>query len=190
MDLFSGCKFVNKAELNWFKSHRYSASIALCVPLVTVLSRCVRSLSVVCSVVQSVVEWNLIWPVVLSILRWTCFKEMNHSRTERTKCLHSLANMLFLSAVVLVLFARESSCVLTGKHQQRLQAQSNQGLPNYQELNLGFEQIKYSVADVSNEYNSTAKHHARGMGHLYFITKAFMNVIFPGELYPEGRLLI
>ncbi|XP_046660141.1 prominin-like protein isoform X2 [Homalodisca vitripennis] len=111
---------------------------------------------------------------------------MNHSRTERTKCLHSLANMLFLSAVVLVLFARESSCVLTGKHQQRLQAQSNQGLPNYQELNLGFEQIKYSVADVSNEYNSTAKHHARGMGHLYFITKAFMNVIFPGELYPEG----
>lgn len=92
----------------------------------------------------------------------------------------SFSNMLFLSAV-LVLIIKESSCVVTGKHQQSIQPP-----PNYQELNLGFEQIKYSAAAVSNEYNSSIKHHAPGMNHLYFITKAFMNLIFPGELYPEG----
>lgn len=98
---------------------------------------------------------------------------------NRTKTLFS--NMLFLSAVLVVIFMKESSCVVTGKHQQSIQPP-----PNYQELNLGFEQIKYSAAAVSNEYNSSTKHHAPGMTHLYFITKAFMNLIFPGELYPEG----
>ncbi|XP_054282526.1 prominin-like protein isoform X2 [Macrosteles quadrilineatus] len=104
--------------------------------------------------------------------------------------------MLIVSAVICVILVRESSCVVSRKQQQRLlqlaQKQnynvptSNPNVPSYQELNLPFEQIKYSVADVSNDYNSTTKHYPRGMGHLYFITKTFMNIIFPGELYPEG----
>lgn len=113
---------------------------------------------------------------------------MYTSRTDRSGFLR----FLFVSAVVFVIFVQESLCVVPSKQQQRLlqlaQKQNyNPSVPSFQELNLPFEQIKYSVADISNDYNSTTKHRSRGMGHLYFITKTFMNIIFPGELYPEGR---
>jgi len=122
----------------------------------------------------------LVWCGVLS------FEEMNLKELKRTKCSQHLFNMFFCSAIVLVLFVQDCSGEFSGTLQHRLQAAANPDPPKYQELNLPFEQIKYSVADVVYDYNSTAKHHARGMGHLYFITKTFMNFIFPGELYPEG----
>lgn len=95
--------------------------------------------------------------------------------------------MMFLSAVVFVILVKDSSCVGGKQQTVGLQVAPNSGVPNYQELNLPFEQVKYSVAKVSKEYNSSTKHHAPGMGHLYLITKSFMNLIFPGELYPEGN---
>lgn len=98
---------------------------------------------------------------------------------------------MFLSAVVFVILVKDSLCVVNGKQQQiGLQVSPNSEFSNQQELNLPFEQVKYSVAKVSNEYNSSTKHHAPGMGHLYLITKSFMNLIFPGELYPEGKVFL
>lgn len=116
--------------------------------------------------------------------------KMNRTWTRRTKCLCCPANMLFISAMVLVILVQESSCVVSSKQKQEVQYTPKSDLSNYQELNLPFEEVKYSLANLTTDYNSSTKHHAKGMGHLYFITRSFMNLIFPGELYPEGRPML
>lgn len=89
--------------------------------------------------------------------------------------------MMFLTAVVTVIII-ESVCV-SGKQTQGVRDASISAPPDQP---LPFEQVNYSMAILAKDYNSSTKHHSKGMGHLYFITRSFMNLIFPGELFPEG----
>lgn len=60
-------------------------------------------------------------------------------------------------------------------------------LPNPEQNVMPFEPVRYSNPNVSNNYQSSTKINARGMGHLYFITKKFMDFILEGQAFPEGK---
>ncbi|KAK9508899.1 hypothetical protein O3M35_006341 [Rhynocoris fuscipes] len=59
-------------------------------------------------------------------------------------------------------------------------------LPNPEQNVMPFEPVRYSNPNVSNNYQSSTKINARGMGHLYYITKKFMDFILEGQAFPEG----
>lgn len=60
-------------------------------------------------------------------------------------------------------------------------------LPNPEQNVMPFDPVNYSEPNISKNYLSSTKINARGMGHLYLITKKFMNYILDGEPYPEGK---
>lgn len=120
---------------------------------------------------------------------------MTFKRPERTKCFVNSNNwaVMLLSAVFIVIVSvKDTTSVLVGKQQQTFvrQNQQNFDLPTSEQNVMPFEQIKYSVADVSNNYNSSTRYNARGMGHLYMITRYVMNFVLPGEVYPEGFIYV
>lgn len=120
---------------------------------------------------------------------------MIFTTAQRTKCFVNSNNwsIMLLSAVFIVIVSvKDTSCVLVDKQQQIFskQNQQNVDLPTSEQNVMPFEQIKYSVADVLNNYNSSTKYNARGMGHLYMITRYVMNFVLPGEVYPEGFVYI
>lgn len=49
-----------------------------------------------------------------------------------------------------------------------------------------YEQVHYSVANLSNDFKSSTKFQPRGMAHLYELTEKFINFISDGEAFPEG----
>lgn len=59
-------------------------------------------------------------------------------------------------------------------------------LPNPEQNVMPFEPVHYSEPNISKNYQSSTKVNARGMGHLYLITKKFMNFVLDGEPYPSG----
>lgn len=63
-------------------------------------------------------------------------------------------------------------------------------LPNPEQNVMPFEPVHYSEPDISKNYQSSTKVNARGMGHLYLITKKFMNYILDGEPYPSGFIQV
>ncbi|XP_073996108.1 prominin-like protein isoform X2 [Rhodnius prolixus] len=63
-------------------------------------------------------------------------------------------------------------------------------LPNPEQNVMPFEPVRYSNPNVSNNYQSSTKINARGMGHLYFITKKFMDFILEGQAFPEGFITV
>lgn len=116
---------------------------------------------------------------------------MTSTRPERSKCFVNGNNwsIMLLSAVFIVIVSiKDTSCVLVGKQQQTFvkQNQQNVDIPTSEQTVMPFE-IKYSAADLSNNYNSSTKYNARGMGHLYTMTKFVMDFVLPGEVYPEGK---
>jgi len=46
--------------------------------------------------------------------------------------------------------------------------------------------VRYSQPRVNNDYRSSDSYNPRGMGHLYVITKMFMDVILHRQPYPQG----
>lgn len=59
-------------------------------------------------------------------------------------------------------------------------------LPNPEQNVMPFEPVHYSEPNISKNYQSSTKINSRGMGHLYYITKKFMNFILDRRPYPEG----
>lgn len=99
--------------------------------------------------------------------------------------------MLLCAVFIVIVSVKDISCDVVGKQQTLVkQNQQNVDLPTSEQNVMPYEQIKYSVADVSNNYNSSTKYNARGMGHLYMITRYVMNFVLPGEVYPEGKFII
>ncbi|BET01932.1 Prominin [Nesidiocoris tenuis] len=61
-------------------------------------------------------------------------------------------------------------------------------LPNPEQNVMPFDPVQYSPPNVSNNYQSSTKINARGMGHLYFITRKFMDFVLDPQAFPEGKL--
>lgn len=59
-------------------------------------------------------------------------------------------------------------------------------LPNPEQNVMPFDPVHYSEANISKNYQSSTKINSRGMGHLYYLTKKFMDIILKEEPYPEG----
>uniref|UniRef100_A0A1B6EEW6 Prominin-like protein n=1 Tax=Clastoptera arizonana TaxID=38151 RepID=A0A1B6EEW6_9HEMI len=101
---------------------------------------------------------------------------MSFLRPGRTKSINM--PILLLSAVVIVVISvQDSSCYLLG-------------FPPNSIASDPFEAINYSVAQVNNGFNSSTKFYARGMGHLFYITRMFMDLVLQGEAYPEGLITV
>ncbi|RZF46467.1 hypothetical protein LSTR_LSTR016747, partial [Laodelphax striatellus] len=107
---------------------------------------------------------------------------MSSLRPGRTKIpTNSLTKVLFV--IVVFYLVDNVSC---GRQKQRIvDTRKVLDVPNTQQSVMPFEQIRYSVANVSNNYKSSTKFHHRGMGHLYFLTHQFINLILKGQAYPE-----
>lgn len=52
---------------------------------------------------------------------------------------------------------------------------------------LPYEQVQYSVANLSYDFKSSTKFHPRGMAHLYVLTEKFINFIERDQAFPEGE---
>ncbi|KAF6199321.1 hypothetical protein GE061_007347 [Apolygus lucorum] len=63
-------------------------------------------------------------------------------------------------------------------------------LPAPEQNVMPFEPVQYSPPNISNDYHSSTKINARGMGHLYFITKKFMDFVLDPQAFPEGFLKV
>ncbi|XP_014257158.1 prominin-like protein [Cimex lectularius] len=63
-------------------------------------------------------------------------------------------------------------------------------LPSPEQNVMPFDPVHYSPANISNNYKSSMKINSRGMGHLYFITKKFMDFILEGEAFPPGFITL
>ncbi len=50
-----------------------------------------------------------------------------------------------------------------------------------------YEQVHYSVANLSYDFKSSTKFHPRGMAQLYMLTEKFVNFISKNEAFPEGE---
>ncbi|RZF46662.1 hypothetical protein LSTR_LSTR002525 [Laodelphax striatellus] len=112
---------------------------------------------------------------------------MSSLRPGRTKIpTNSLTKVLFV--IVVFYLVDNVSC---GRQKQRIvDTRKVLDVPNTQQSVMPFEQIRYSVANVSNNYKSSTKFHHRGMGHLYFLTHQFINLILKGQAYPEGFIYL
>ncbi|XP_075231383.1 prominin-like protein [Lycorma delicatula] len=111
---------------------------------------------------------------------------MSSLRPGRTKSPPIFHFMMYFIVLIVIFLVSDVTCV----RQKQLNNITRLEGPRLQSSLMPFEQIRYSVANVSNNYKSTTKFHHRGMGHLYFITHQFMNVILRGEAYPEGLLYL
>lgn len=52
---------------------------------------------------------------------------------------------------------------------------------------LPYEQVQYSVANLSYDFKSSTKFHPRGMAHLYVLTEKFINFIEKDQAFPDGK---
>lgn len=52
---------------------------------------------------------------------------------------------------------------------------------------LPYEQVQYSIANISYDYRSSTKFHPRGMAHLYVLTEKFINFIGKDQAFPDGK---
>lgn len=93
--------------------------------------------------------------------------------------------MMYIFVFLVICLVSDVSCA-----RQKQSIDTRNDGPSSQLSVMPFEQIRYSVANVSNNYKSTTKFHHRGMGHLYFITHQFINLVLRGEIYPEGLLYL
>lgn len=95
-------------------------------------------------------------------------------RPGRTKYNKTPLIILFSAVIIVFVLVNESSCYLLG-------------IPPNSIGSDPFEAVNYSVPEVNNGYNSSTKFYARGMGHLFYITRMFMDLVLHGEAYPEGK---
>ncbi|XKL60926.1 hypothetical protein PGB90_007983 [Kerria lacca] len=51
-----------------------------------------------------------------------------------------------------------------------------------------YEQVQYSVANLSTDFKSSTKFQPRGMAHLYLLTEKFISYIGKEQAFPEGFL--
>lgn len=52
-----------------------------------------------------------------------------------------------------------------------------------------YEQVQYSVANLSTDFKSSTKFQPRGMAHLYLLTEKFISYIGKEQAFPEGMLI-
>lgn len=109
---------------------------------------------------------------------------MSSLRPGRTKSPPIYNIAMYVIVFVVVFLVSDVSC---SRQKQLIDTRNND--PSSQLSVMPFEQITYSVANVSNNYKSSTKFHHRGMGHLYFITHQFINFVFKGQIYPEGTFI-
>lgn len=69
------------------------------------------------------------------------------------------------------------------------------GIPNYGIQNvaskiegkLSENDVEYTDPVLVLEYNASSHFNPKGMGHLYFVTRFFMDFIQPNSSYPDGK---
>lgn len=55
---------------------------------------------------------------------------------------------------------------------------------------MPYEEVQYSIANVSSNYHSSTKFYAKGMGHLYYLTNLIINTIQEDQAFPEGLISV
>lgn len=69
------------------------------------------------------------------------------------------------------------------------------GIPNYGLQNVASkiqgrpieDDVEYTDPNLVLQYNATSHFNAKGMGHLYSVTRTFMSLIQPNSSYPDGK---
>lgn len=135
-----------------------------------------------------------VWLNTVLLVRLLCsINKMSSLRRGRTKSpLLNCITVCFTLFIVLFLVSNVTCARPQYTQNQIIRTRYSNDRPNQQQSVMPLEntQIRYSTANVSNDYKSSTKFHHKGMGHLYFITNQFVNVILKGQIYPEGMLAL